>query len=87
MINTYQAKRLYSLTEVAKILGISRVAVFNKIKSGELKAHKIGNNYVIDGVDILFEKNLPAFVKNDIEQVVKRAIKEYGEAFKRLGKE
>ncbi len=87
MIHKYQAKRLYSLTEVANILKISRVAVFNKIQRGELKAHKIGNNYVIDGVDILFENNLPAFVKNDIEEVVKRAIKEYGEAFKRLGKE
>ena len=87
MTNKYQAKRLYSLTEVAKILGVSRVTVFNKIQSGELRAHKIGNNYVIDGVDILFENNLPSNVKTDIEQVVKRAIKEYGEAFKRLGKE
>jgi len=87
MINTYQTKKLYSCTEVAKMLGISRVAVFNKIKSGELKAYKVGNSYVIDGADILFGKNLPKTVKIDIEQVVKRAIKEYGEAFKRLGKE
>ena len=87
MDNKYRTKRLYSITEVAKILGISRVAVFNRIQNGMLKAHKIGNSYVIDGVDILFEDNLPASTKSDIEQVVKRAIKEYGEAFKRLGKE
>ena len=49
MTNKYQAKRLYSLTEVAKILGVSRVTVFNKIQNGELKAHKIGNNYAIFG--------------------------------------
>ena len=69
------------------MLGISRVAVFNKIKSGELKSYKIGNNYVIDGADILYGNNIPSVVKTDIEQVVKRAIEEYGDAFKRLGKE
>ncbi len=81
------AQRLYSAPEVAKILGISRTAVFKKIQKGQLKARRIGDNYVIDSADILFGHNLPHDVKVDIEHVVKRAIMEYEEAFKRLGKE
>ncbi|MBU0578287.1 helix-turn-helix domain-containing protein [Patescibacteria group bacterium] len=36
-----------STAEAAKILGISRVSVFNKIKSGDIKAVKVGRNYII----------------------------------------
>ena len=37
-------KEYLSTSEVAKILGISRIAVFKKIKSGEIKAEKKGRN-------------------------------------------
>jgi len=40
-------KKFYTTTELAKIIGISRVAVFNKIKKGEIKAQKMGRNFVI----------------------------------------
>jgi excisionase family DNA binding protein len=40
-------KEYYSVAELAKILGISRIAVFKKIQSGTLLAHKIGRNFVI----------------------------------------
>src|SRR3989338_2240547 len=45
-------KKLLSTIEVAKILGISRVAVFKKIKSGSIKAQKVGRNFVIFKKDI-----------------------------------
>ena len=35
-------KKYYTVKELADILGISRVAVFNKIKKGEIKAEKAG---------------------------------------------
>ena len=37
-------KKYLSTTEVAKLLEVSRVTVFNRIKSGEIKAEKIGRN-------------------------------------------
>ena len=78
-----------STTELAKDLGISRVAVFKKIKSGVIKAKKIGRNFVID------RKNLPEILgkalgnknKRIIEEAVRKTVKEYGQTLKLLGKE
>lgn len=39
---------LIGTTEAARILGISRIAVFKKIKKGHIEAYKVGRNYVID---------------------------------------
>lgn len=82
-------KDYISTTEAAKILGISRIAVFNKVKSGEIKATKVGRNYVID------KKDLPGFgggeltdeQKKEIDEAVKRTVEEYGETLRLLGKE
>ncbi len=40
-------KELYSLTEVAKILKVSRQAIHDRIKRGTLEAQKIGEIFVI----------------------------------------
>lgn len=36
-----------SIPELAKQLGLSRIAVYQKVKSGQIPAEKIGRNYVI----------------------------------------
>ena len=36
-----------SVAELAKMLGVSRIAVFNKIKKGQIPAEKIGRSYAI----------------------------------------
>ena len=36
-----------STAELAKLLHVSRIAVFKKIQSGKIKAFKVGRNYVI----------------------------------------
>ena len=80
---------LLSTAEVAKILRVSRIAVFKKIKSGEIKAEKIGRNYVISKEEV--QKALGHVIgdksKKEIDEIIKRGIKEYGEVFKKLGKE
>ena len=43
---------LLSSTDVSKILKVSRQYVFTEIKSGKLKAYKIGNRYRIDKKDV-----------------------------------
>ena len=84
-----EKKNHFSAAEVAKIMHISRVAVFKKIKSGRIKAEKVGRNYVIARADL--ETALGSVVspeqKNEIESIVKKAVKQYGVTFRRLGKE
>lgn len=78
-----------STAEVAKFLGISRIAVFKKIRRGTLRAKKTGRNYAVTYDDLMESvgKTLGAEKKRDIEHVVARAMREYGEAFQMLGKE
>lgn len=75
--------------EVAKLLGISRVAVFKKIKSGEMQAQKVGRNYVIKKADLPIEAGgaLTNQKKRVIDEAVERTVREYGEALRLLGKE
>jgi excisionase family DNA binding protein len=84
-----QEKTFFSTTELAKLLGISRIAVFEKIKKGTIKAQKVGRNYiipveeltVIDGTHISPEK------KAEIEQIVKKAVNQYKKTLHLLGQE
>ena len=82
-------KTLLSTIEVAKILGISRVAIFKKIKSGEIRTRKIGRNFVIDRKELpdILNTVLSEDKKHEIEQSVNKTIKEYGKTLKLLGKE
>lgn len=41
------SKKYLSTTELADLLKVSRIAVFKKIRTGKIKAFKIGRNYVI----------------------------------------
>ncbi len=82
-------QELLSTSQVAEILGVSRVTIFNKIKTGKIRAVKIGRNFVIEKKELL--KALGTLLseekKKEIEQVVRKGIKEYGETLKLLGKE
>jgi len=82
-------KKFYSTVEAAKILGISRVALFKRIKRGEIQAEKVGRNYIIAADDIspLLGNKLSDAQKNDIQKTVSRAVREYKVAFDLLGKE
>lgn len=90
--NKNKNKKYVSVIELAKMLGISRVAVFKRIKKGQIPAEKIGRSYAIPTEfvsSIIRDKNkqLTEENKNDIEKTVKKVIREYGETLKRLGKE
>lgn len=84
-----EKKRLFSTMEIAKILGISRIAVFKKIKSGEIKATKVGRNYVISDrvLNRVLSKRLTPKQKKVIETAVRKTVKEYGDVLQRLGRE
>jgi len=82
-------KNFYSTAELAEKLGVSRVAIFKKIKTGKIKADKIGRNYIIPKEE--FESILGLFVsadkKREFDADVKKVVKEYKDALDMLGKE
>lgn len=82
-------KEFLSTSEVAKLLGISRIAVFKKIKSGDIKAKKIGRNFAVDKKDLpdVLGTALRKSQKQEIEKAVQKTVEEYGETLKLLGKE
>ncbi|MBI5574119.1 MAG: helix-turn-helix domain-containing protein [Elusimicrobia bacterium] len=81
--------RYITIPKLAEILGISRIAVYKKVKKGEIKAMKIGRNYVIHRkfVDNIFGKELNSQEKREIDTAVRKTVREYGEVLKLLGKE
>jgi len=86
-------KEYLSIAQLAKILGISRIAVYKKVKKGQIKAIRIGKSFAIpkeymkqNFVDIIGSP-LEEEEKKDIDKSVERTVKEYGEVLKRLGRE
>ena len=83
------AKNYLTTTEVARLLGVSRITVFKKIKAGKIKAMKIGRNFVVNKKDLggILGGIITEDKKREIERVVKKTVKEYGETLKLLGQE
>lgn len=85
----HMVKNLLSTTEVAKMLGISRIAVFKKVKKGEIPAQKVGRNFVIARRDLptILGSVLKEASRREIERAVHKTVREYGETLRLLGKE
>lgn len=81
--------KFLSTGQLARILGISRIAVFRKIQKGHIKATKVGRNYIIDREDVgnILGTSLSADDKQAVDGVVKKTVSEYGETLRLLGQE
>ena len=81
--------KYYTIPQIANILGISRIAVYKRVKKGQIQAVKIGRMYAIPKNIIanILGEDLDIAAKREIEQAVKKTVKEYGEVLKLLGKE
>ncbi len=82
-----------SIPQLAKLLGISRTAVYKKVKKGQIKAIRIGRSFAISKefitnniVDVTGGALKPK-EKEEIEAAVKKTVREYGEVLKKLGRE
>ncbi|MDE1940603.1 MAG: excisionase family DNA-binding protein [Patescibacteria group bacterium] len=64
----------YSTVEAAKLLHVSRITIFNRIKSGLIPAHKVGRNFVIGREDLeaALGHTITARQKDEIKRVVKK---------------
>lgn len=82
-------KKYYSIPEVARLLSLSRISVYKKVKKGLIKAEKIGRNYAIpkENLGLLIGNTLTEKDKKIIEEGVKKTINEYGKVLEMLGKE
>lgn len=86
-------KKYISIAELAKLLKISRIAVYKKIQKGQIPAIRIGRSYAIsmdDANEILQtggSKVLAEDKKKEINKAVGKVVKEYGETLRLLGKE
>ncbi|MCK4828443.1 helix-turn-helix domain-containing protein [bacterium] len=78
-----------TIPELAEILGITRIAVYQKVKKGQIKAVKIGRNYAISRkyVTNILGTALSPKAKAEIDKAVKKTVEEYGEVLKLLGRE
>ena len=78
-----------TIPQLARILGLSRVAVYKKVKKGQIKAIRIGRNYAIPQESIMniLGKTLNREDKRLIDDAVKKTVKEYGQVLKLLGRE
>jgi excisionase family DNA binding protein len=82
-------KKHLTIPEFANLLGISRIAVYKKVKAGKIPAEKIGRNYVITDktVNQILGKELSENKKKQIDLAVKKVVKQYGPMLKKLGSE
>lgn len=80
-------KPFYSVAEVASMLGVSRIAIFKKIRLGLIKAIRVGRVYGVprEELGVILGKTLTGKQKKDIETGVKKAVSEYRETFRLLG--
>lgn len=78
-----------TIPQLAEILGISRIAVYKKVKKGQIEAIRIGRNYAIPKEYIyeILGKTLSEKTKRKIEKAVKKTVRDYGEVLKLLGNE
>jgi len=78
-----------TIPQLAKILGLSRIAVYNKVRKGEIEAFKIGRNYAVPqkGIARILGKSLPESAKKEIDRAVRKTVDEYGEVLRLLGRE
>ena len=88
-VNHEDKDKYLTITQLAEILGISRVAVHKRIKKGEIEAIKIGNMYAIPKsylAEILGQR-VSRRKKEAIDKAVRKVVKEYGDTLIKLGNE
>ena len=82
-------ERDITIPELAKLLGVSRIAIYKRVKKGQIPATKIGRTYVIADRTIadILGKKVTEKGKKRIDAAVRKTVREYGEVLRQLGKE
>jgi len=78
-----------TVPELAKLLGVSRIAIYQRVKKGQIPAARIGRTYVITDKTVaqILGKEVSEKGRERIDAAVHRTVREYGEVLKQLGEE
>ena len=78
-----------TIPQLAKHLGTSRIAIYKRVKKGQIPAEKIGRTFMITDRTVMeiLGKEVSQKGKKRIDSAVSRTVREYGEVLKQLGKE
>jgi len=84
-----ETSKYLTISELANILGVSRIAIYKRIKSGEIEAERAGNIYIIPKSTVaeIFGEKISAYWKKVIDKAVHKAVTDYGEVLMKLGDE
>lgn len=84
-----QNEEYVTIPQLAKILGVSRITIYNKVKNGEIEAIRIGRIYAIPKkfLSEILGDTLSTKTKKLIDEAVRRTVQEYGEVLIKLGNE
>jgi excisionase family DNA binding protein len=82
-------QKFITIPQLAKLLGLSRIEVYRKVRKGQIPAIRIGRNYAISDRDVahILGKKMSSKDKSKISAAVKKVVKDYGEVLKQLSKE
>jgi excisionase family DNA binding protein len=82
-------KEYITIPELARLLGVSRITVYNRVKKGQIDAKKIGRTYIItdETIRAILGNEVSQKEKDFIDASVRKTVKEYGEVLKMLGSE
>jgi len=78
-----------TIPKLAKLLGVSRIAVYRRVKKGQIPAVRIGRTYVITDQTVkdILGRRVTEKGRKNIDAAVHRTVREYGDVLKKLGKE
>ena len=79
-------EKYITIPQLAKLLGVSRISIYKKVKNGKIPAIRIGRNYAIDDRTIaqILGKELSKKEKRQIDVAVKKVVEQYGKMLKEL---
>jgi len=82
-------RRHITIPQLAEMLGLSRIAVYRKVKKGQIPATKVGRCYVISDryINSILGKQVSSKDKGRIEAAVRKMVQEYGDVLKWRSKE
>ena len=82
-------EKYITIPELARLLGVSRIAIYNRVRKGQIPATKTGRTYVITDQTVadILGKEVTKRGKKRIDAAVQKTVREYGEVLKKLAKE
>lgn len=82
-------EKYITVPRLAELLGVSRIAVYKRVRKGQIPAMKIGKMYVITEKTVagILKRDVTEEGKKQIAAAVRRTVQEYGDVLKKLGEE